>query len=122
MIVQGDRKIHSLSLYKLYGELQAQESTVLKDCSDFGGPLALVAQSPHTQTYPTSYDSPPQSYEADSEYDDEEEFQNAIALISQKFNRLPPSFRKNQQFNRPPFNRNFQNNHFRTTKNPLPPP
>lgn len=122
MIVQGDRKIHSLSLYKLYGELQAQESTVLNDCSDFGGPLALVAQSPHTQTYPTSYDLPPQSYEVDSEYDDEEEFQNAIALINQKFNRLPPSFRKNQQYNRPPFNRNFQNNHFRSTKNPLPSP
>ena len=66
MIVQGDRKIHSLSLYKLYGELQAQEPTVLKDCVDFGVPLALVAQAPHTQSYSSSYDNPPQSYEADS--------------------------------------------------------
>lgn len=122
MIVQGDRKIHSLSLYKLYGKLQAQESTVLKDCSDFGGPLALVAQSPHSQTYPTSYDSPPLSYEVESKYDDEEEFQNAIALVSQQFNRLPPSFHKNQQYNRPLFNRNFQNKHSCFTKNPHPPP
>ena len=43
MIVQGDIKIHTLSLFKLYGELQAQDSTVLKDCADLGGPLALIA-------------------------------------------------------------------------------
>ena len=29
---------------------------------------------------------------------------------------------QNQQYNRPPFNRNFQKNHSRFTKNPLPPP
>lgn len=110
MIFQGDRKIHTLCPYKLYGELQAQESIVLKDCADLGGPLALVAQTP-------------QLYEADSEYDDEEEFENAIALISKQFNRLPPtSFRKNQ-FHKPTFDRNFnsQNNHHRFT-NPSPQP
>ena len=97
MKVQGYRTIHSLSLYKLYGELQAQESIVLKECADFRGPLALIVQAPHTQSYSPSYDNPPQSYEADLEYDDEEEFQNAIALVSQQFNRLPlVSFRKNQ--------------------------
>lgn len=31
MIVQRDRKTKTLSLYKLYGQLQAQESTVMKD-------------------------------------------------------------------------------------------
>ena len=103
MIVQGDRKIHTLSLFKLYGECQAQESTVLKDCADFGGPHALIAQTPQSKTtqsykpYPLSCDNLPQSYEADTEYDDEEEFQNVIALVSQQFNRLPPtSFFKNQ--------------------------
>ena len=39
MIVQGEKKIKTLSLYKLYGELQARESTVMKDCMDLGGPL-----------------------------------------------------------------------------------
>ncbi|CAI9271023.1 unnamed protein product [Lactuca saligna] len=61
---------------------------------------------------------------AESEYDDEEEFQNAITIVSQQFNRLPPSsFRKNHQFNKPPFNCNFnpENNHSRFSKNTHPP-
>ena len=84
MIVQGDRKIHTFSLFKLYGELQAQESTVLKDCADLGGPVALMAQTPQFKapqypyiaesSYQHSYDKPPQSYEADVELDDEEHF------------------------------------------------
>ncbi|XP_023766503.2 uncharacterized protein LOC111915032 [Lactuca sativa] len=59
------------------------------------------------------------------EYDDEEEFQKAIALVSKQFNRLPPhSFRKNQQFNKPPVNHNFnpQTNHSHYQKNSHPPP
>ena len=46
MIVQGDRKIHTLSLFKLYGELQAHKSTVLKYYPNLGGPLALMDQTP----------------------------------------------------------------------------
>ena len=135
MIVQGYRKIHTLSLFKLYGELEAQESTMLKDCADLGGPLALITQPPNAKTPQYSYpmdspcqlpfDNPRQSYEADAEYDDEEEFQNPIALVSQQFNRLPPSsFCKNQQFTKPPFNRNFkpQINHSRYPRNPHHPP
>ena len=55
MIVQGDRKIQTLSLLRLYGELQAQESTVLKDCANLGGPLALMAQTPQVNTPQYSY-------------------------------------------------------------------
>lgn len=47
MIIQGDSKIKTLSLYKLYGELQAQESMVMKDYMDLNGPFALVAYSLH---------------------------------------------------------------------------
>ena len=53
MIVQGDRKIHALSLFKLYGELQAQESTM--HCADLGVPLALIAQTPQVKTNQYSY-------------------------------------------------------------------
>ena len=97
MIVQGDRKIPTLSLFKLYGELQEQESIVMKDYAELGGPLALIAQTSYAKnpySYPTEssyqlpFDNPPQLYEADAEYDDEEEFQNVIALVSQQFNRL----------------------------------
>ena len=79
-------------MFKLYGELQAQESTMLKDCANLARPLALMAQTPHVKnpqypytaesSYQHSYDFPSQSYEADVELDDEEEFQNAIALVS----------------------------------------
>ena len=50
IIVQGDRKIHTLSLFKLYRELRAQESTMLKDCADLDGPLDLIAQTPQVKT------------------------------------------------------------------------
>lgn len=59
--------------------------------------------------------------EAYVELYDEEEFQNAIALVTQQFNRLPPpTFHKNQQFTKPPFNWNFnpQKNHQRYARNP----
>ena len=69
MILQGDRKIQNLSLFKLYGELQAQESFVLKDCADLGGPPAQIAKTLQFKTpqysYPTEssdpllYDNPP---------------------------------------------------------------
>lgn len=72
MIVHGDSKIKTLTLYKLYGELEAQESKWMKDYMDLGGPLALVAHlpqharqrpwCPHTGelSYQTSYDNSPQ--------------------------------------------------------------
>lgn len=104
---------------------------MLKDYADLDGPLALIAQNPQIKTsqysYPTessyslSNENPPQSYEGDAEMDNEEEFQNAIDQVSQQFNRLPPtSFRKNQQFTKPPFNYNFnpQSNHSRYPRNP----
>lgn len=68
MIIQGQSKIKTLSLYKLYSEIQAQDSIVMKVCMDLGGPLALVAhllqptnRSPqyhHTgeSSYPIPYD------------------------------------------------------------------
>ncbi|KAL7582460.1 hypothetical protein Lser_V15G41487 [Lactuca serriola] len=90
MIVHEDKKIYTLSLFKLYGELQTQESTVLKDCADFRGPLALIAQTTQKKTtqsfdnYSLAYDNPPQSYEADTEYDDDEEFQKTIALCNKE--------------------------------------
>lgn len=104
---------------------------VLKDCDDLGGPLAPIAQIPQFKTtqypytiessYQPSYDTSPQSYEANAELDDEEEFQNVITLVSQQFNKLPPlSFQKNQKFTKPPFNLNFkpQSNHSRYPRKP----
>lgn len=92
----------------------------MKDFTYLGGPLALVAHSPllakRTPQYPhieessyqVPYDNTLQSYEADTKLEDGEAFQNALALVSQQFNRLPPPFyRKNQQFTKPPFNRSY---------------
>lgn len=42
MVIQGASNIKTLSLYKLYGELQAKESMAMKQCVDLGGPLALI--------------------------------------------------------------------------------
>lgn len=83
----------------------------MKDFTYLGGPLALVAHSPllakRTPQYPhieessyqVPYDNTLQSYEADTEMEEEEAFQNALALVSQQFNRLPhPFYCKNQQF------------------------
>lgn len=47
--------------------------------------------------YQNSYGKSLQSYETEIEINDEEAFQNALALVSQQFNRLPPTnFQKNQ--------------------------
>ena len=45
MIIQSGNQIWNLSLYQVYGELQAQESTVIQQCHDIGGPLALVSHT-----------------------------------------------------------------------------
>lgn len=61
MIVQGDRKIHTLSLFKLYRELQAQESTMFKECVDLGGALALMAQTSQFAIKASQYSYPRES-------------------------------------------------------------
>lgn len=43
MIVQGDRKIKNLSIYNIYHEIQALESTMIKDGMDLEEPLALFS-------------------------------------------------------------------------------
>ena len=43
MIIQGSGKLSKMSLYELFNDLQAQESTVLTNSSRGGGPLALVS-------------------------------------------------------------------------------
>lgn len=120
MIVQADRKIKTSSLYKLYGELQAQESMVMKDCMDLGGSLALVAHSlqctnrspqyPYTEelSYQNPYDVTLHTYEPRMQHDEEEAFQHALTVVSQQFNMHPPTnYCKNQQFTKPPFNRRY---------------
>lgn len=76
MIVHANNKMKTLSFYKLYSEIQAQESMLMKDYMDRGGPLTLVAHLPHPtnrspqyhHTGESSYQSP---YEPEMHSDDE---------------------------------------------------
>ena len=43
MIIQGSGKLSKLTLYELFNDLQAQESTVLSNSVRSGGPLALLS-------------------------------------------------------------------------------
>lgn len=44
MILQGNGNLKRMNLIELYGELKAQESTVMQQHQKIGGPLALAVQ------------------------------------------------------------------------------
>ena len=43
MIIQGAGKLSKMSLYELFNDLQAQESTVVSNSVRSGGPIALLS-------------------------------------------------------------------------------
>ena len=45
MIIQSSGNLRKLSLYDLFNDLKAQESTVLSNSVKSGGPLALLSNS-----------------------------------------------------------------------------
>ena len=94
MIIQGSGKLSKMSLYELFNDLQAQESTVLSNSVRSGGPLALLSadtvgetsdhasQKTRTKTQVVA-EACSLSYEDSEEDDDEEEaFQQELALLT----------------------------------------
>ena len=118
MIIQGSGNLRKMSLYELFNDLQAQESTILSNSVRSGGPLSLLsngadnvgATSDHTSQKTRTKtqvvaETSSLSYEDIEEDDDEEEaFHQELALLAQKFNRSSGNFGRN------PDRRAFQNN------------
>ena len=100
MVIQGSGKLSKMTLYELFNDLQAQESTVLTNSSRGGGPLALVsadmvgATSDHaSQKTRTKAQAVTEvsnlSYEDSEEDDDEDEaFQQELAVGSRNSSSL----------------------------------
>ncbi|KAL4590819.1 hypothetical protein LXL04_003762 [Taraxacum kok-saghyz] len=122
MIIQCSGKLIKMSLYELFNDLQAQDSTVLSNSVRSGGPLALLSadtfgatsdhasQKTRTKTQVVAEVSS-LSYE-DSEEDDEEDeaFQQELALLTHKFNPSSRNFRRNSD--KRPYQKSFQKSHY----------
>ena len=118
MIIQGSGNLRKMSLYELFNDLQAQESTVLSNSARSGGPIELLSNSADQVGASSDHDSHQTraktqmaseasslSYEDSEEDDDEEEaFQQELALLTQKFNCSSGNFQRN------PDRRTFQKN------------
>ena len=114
--------MRKISLYELFNDLQAQESTVLSNSVRSGGPLALLSadtvgetsdhasQKTRTKTQVVAEANSLSNEDSEVYDDDDEVFQQELALLTQKFNRSSGNFRRNSD--RRPYQKSFQKPHY----------